>query len=183
MTKRLPTILALAVAAFCAQACSSSSGTATGTGGAGGAVATATGGAGGGATATGGAPGDAGPTDAPADSGVSLSALCPAAPNMRNAMTTAMSAADFCAIYLATCEGANMPDGGYTALAACMTAYNGLQFDTTRECRSYHVCNAAVYGVAIAATHCGHSIGIGLCADVAVDAGPADTGSTDAAGQ
>ena len=185
--------MVLGIAALCANACSSS-----GSGGTGGATGTdaATGGATGtgGATATGGATGTGGAAtdaghdtvadtsggdtsiDATGDAAV-LAALCPAAPTARNALSPSMTAAQYCMLYLQTCGGANMPDGGYTSEATCETAFAALAYETTRECRSYHVCNAAVYNPASVALHCGHSIGIGLCGDVAVDAGPTDAAS------
>jgi hypothetical protein len=150
----------------------------TGTGGA-----TATGGATGtgGMTATGGSTGNDGSTDAPADTsttdtstsdgGLNLATLCPAAPNMRTATSPSMTAAQYCAIYLATCTGANMPDGGLTTEQSCETAFNNLMAEATRECRSDHVCNAAVYFTAAVALHCGHSVGVGLCQDVPADGG------------
>ena len=76
-----------------------------------------------------------------------------------------MTEAEFCQLYFQTCIGANAPAGGYTALADCKTAYANLTFDNTRDCRSYHVCNAVSYDTLNAQAHCGHAIGIGLCAD------------------
>ncbi len=38
-------------------------------------------------------------------------------------------------------------------------------FDSTRECRSYHVCNSASYDPSQGLLHCGHAIGVAMCAD------------------
>ena len=112
-------------------------------------------------------------SDAPADTttdtgGANLAVLCPGAPGDagRSGATTAMSAADFCAVYLQTCTGGINPDGGPTTLSACMTAYNALVYDNTKMCRSYHVCNAAVYFPTAMPLHCGHANGNPPCADI-----------------
>ena len=118
------------------------------------------------------APADA-PSDATTDSGVNLAALCPGVPGDAGRLTGSpqMTAADFCATYLQTCTGAANPDGGGpTTMQACVSMYNALNSDVTRECRSYHVCNAAVYFVNSVPLHCGHAIGIGLCQDTTPDA-------------
>jgi hypothetical protein len=201
MLRRLSVpFLVLAMGAL-SQGCSSSSGG----GGTGGVVGTDGGSAGGhlgtggssvggatgagGATAAGGSPGtdaaadaprDTAPTDATTDSGVNIAALCPKVDGgaVRGSTSPAMTAAEYCSLYLQTCMGAANPaDGGYTMMAQCMTAYNALNADLTRECRSYHVCNAAAYAditmPPVVALHCGHAVGIGLCADTA----PADAAS------
>jgi hypothetical protein len=181
------------------QGCSSSS-SSGGTGGAGGATADGgtggkgtggvTTGTGGMTTASGGAPGTDAATDTPRDvatdvvqdattdtGGANIAVLCPRVDGGpgRNATSPQMTAPEFCQLYLQTCMGATNPDAGYTMLAECMTAYTALNANSTRECRSYHVCNAAAYADItmpnVVRTHCGHSIGIGLCADTTPDAG------------
>jgi hypothetical protein len=184
----------------CSSSSSSGTGGATGSGGTaghgtGGTTATGgvtgTGGHGtGGTTATGGVTGTGGATDAGADvprdtaadmsvadtatDGGPFAALCPGTPAApgRNVNTPSMTPAEFCSIYLATCVGGTvMPDGGYTTQTDCVNGYTALFTEATKACRSYHVCNAAVYGTAIVATHCGHAVGIGLCPNTPADAG------------
>jgi hypothetical protein len=149
--------LALSIAAFSTQGCSSSNNSG-GTGG---------------TTGSGGTTGG----DASSDTGgVNLAVLCPTNP-MRNAATAAMTATDFCHVYLQGCTGANNPsDGGFTSQASCEAAYTALNFDSTRMCRSYHVCNAVSYVTNGQAVHCPHAVGIGLCADTA-PAGDASSGN------
>ncbi len=198
MTKRLPTIIALAVAALSAQACSSSS--KGGTGGAGGTVTDAASGTGGVAVGTGGMTTDAAAdaphdtaadaphdtvvvTDSGTDSGINVAALCPGAPGDggRTMTSAAMTALEFCTLYLQTCTGANNPDGGPTMLSTCMATYTGLNSEAARECRSDHVCNAAVYFTTAVMLHCGHANGNPPCADTVPDA--ATDVATDASGQ
>src|SRR5664279_5521918 len=109
-------------------------------------------------------------TDASPDTGV-FGVLCPLAPNMRLTTSAPMTAEQFCTVYLLACSGGNNPDGGYTTRADCEAAYAALNFDGTRQCRSYHVCNSANYDPSNAALHCGHAVGIVLCDDVSLDAG------------
>ena len=99
-------------------------------------------------------------------SNVDVAALCPL-DSRRVSTSPSIGAEQFCQLYLQTCKGANNPPGGYTALIDCETAYSGLNFETTRECRSYHVCNAASYDTPEVAVHCRHSIGLDLCPDTA----------------
>ena len=181
MTKRLPTIIALAVAALGAQACSSSN--KGGTGGAGGIVPDA--GGTGGVVGTGGTTTDAAAdaphdtvvvTDTGTDTNLNVGALCPGAPGDggRTMTSPAMTAMQFCQLYLQTCTGASNPDGGPTMLSTCMATYSGLNSEASRECRSDHVCNAAVYfntTPALILLHCGHANGNPPCADTAPDAG------------
>jgi hypothetical protein len=145
----------------------------------------------GGATGDGSPPGD-GATGG-TDGGSSVAALCPTSP-MRTATSPAMTASEFCKLFFATCVSpfvdggtdagptdAATADGGFSSESSCETSYTNLMYETTRECRSYHVCNAAAYNTANVALHCGHAIGIGLCEDVAVST---DGSTTDApAGQ
>ena len=51
------------------------------------------------------------------------------------------------------------------AAGECETDYLGLTFDSTRRCRSYHLCNSAAYDANNTLLHCGHAVGIDLCAD------------------
>jgi hypothetical protein len=96
--------------------------------------------------------------------GASVATLCPLSPK-RTMASTAMTAGDFCQLYFQSCIGANEPAGGYKALDDCKTAYTNLAFANTRDCRSYHMCNAVSYDTLSAAAHCGHAVGVGLCAD------------------
>jgi hypothetical protein len=183
MTKRLPTIIALAVAALGAQACSSSN--KGGTGGAGGIVSDAASGTGGVTVGTGGMTTDAAAdaphdtivvTDTGTDTAINVAALCPGVPGDagRTMTSPAMTAMQFCQLYLQTCTGASNPDGGPTMLSTCMATYSGLNSEASRECRSDHVCNAAVYFNTTPASillHCGHANGNPPCADTAPDAG------------
>jgi hypothetical protein len=205
MLRRLSVpFLVLAMGAL-SQGCSSSSGG----GGTGGVVGTDGGSAGGhlgtggssvggatgagGATAAGGSPGTDAAADAPrdtasdspapTDASLNLAELCPRQPDggpaIRMMYSPAMTPTEFCTLYLQTCGGTNNPDGGPTTLSACMATYTGLTYETTRECRSDHVCNAAVYFPGAVALHCGHANGNPPCADVVVDSG---TAPTDASG-
>ena len=79
-----------------------------------------------------------------------------------------MTAPEFCQLYFQTCTGAASPANNYATEAECERAYDNFMFETTRECRSYHLCNAAVYDKRNAHLHCGPSIGIDMCADTAV---------------
>ena len=90
--------------------------------------------------------------------------VCPSDPQ-RTGDNPAMTPMEFCQVYVQTCMGTNTPPGGYITEAECEAAYTGLMFDSTRECRSYHLCNAAAYDTMNALMHCGHSIGVGLCLD------------------
>jgi len=101
------------------------------------------------------------------NSGVDVGALCPgSASNPQRALTSAaMTPAEFCDLFLQTCGGANSPRGGYTTTAECVAAYPALMFESTRECRSYHLCNSAAYDKTNPLLHCQHAVGIDLCAD------------------
>ena len=90
--------------------------------------------------------------------------VCPTT-TMRMNSSPAMTAVEFCQVYMQICTGANTPQGGYITEAECEAAYTGLMFESTRECRSYHLCNAASYDPMNALTHCGHAVGISLCPD------------------
>lgn len=73
------------------------------------------------------------------------------------------SAADFCKLYLATCQGLanSLPD-----MSSCLANYNAaanLMSGNMQHCRSNHICNAAVFFPAAYVVHCGHAIGIDLC--------------------
>jgi hypothetical protein len=98
--------------------------------------------------------------------GADIEAFCPSIAK-RVATTPALTAAQFCQLYLQTCVDASNPPGGYTTLADCEAAYPALMFETTRECRSYHLCNAASYDTAEEVLHCLHTMGLGLCLDTA----------------
>jgi hypothetical protein len=89
---------------------------------------------------------------------------CPSNPQ-RLATSPSLTAQQFCQVYLQTCVGSSNPPGGYTTLADCETAFPNLTFETTRQCRSYHLCNAASYDSAEVVLHCRHTMGLGLCAD------------------
>ena len=78
-----------------------------------------------------------------------------------------MTATQFCQLFLQTCGGTYNPPGGYTNQTDCERAYTGLTFETTRECRAYHVCNSASYDPANVVLHCRHSVGLEMCADTA----------------
>jgi hypothetical protein len=93
-----------------------------------------------------------------------LEALCPTT-SRRVAATPAMTAVQFCQLYLQTCVDANNPPGGYTTMADCQAAYPSLMFETARECRSYHLCNAASYDATAVLLHCRHTMGLGICVD------------------
>jgi hypothetical protein len=93
-----------------------------------------------------------------------LNQVCPANPQ-RSPVSPAMTPMEFCQIYIQSCSGANTPPGGYITETECEAGYTGLMFDTTRECRSYHLCNAASYDTTNGLMHCGHAVGVGLCAD------------------
>ena len=90
--------------------------------------------------------------------------VCPSSPQ-RLLSSPAMTTMEFCQVYMQTCKGAQSPQGGYITEAECQAAYTGLTFDSTRECRSYHICNAASYDKGNALVHCGHSVGLSLCPD------------------
>jgi hypothetical protein len=75
-----------------------------------------------------------------------------------SATSPAMSPADFCAIFLATCGTTYT---GYGSLAECLTTYRGLSV-TRQTCESYHVCNAA-HPAPAAMVHCPHAAGAGPC--------------------
>jgi hypothetical protein len=99
--------------------------------------------------------------------GSDLGRLCPSAP-MRVTTSPALTAAEFCQLYLETCTGVSNPAGGYTTLTDCETAYARFSFESTRECRSYHLCNSASYDTPNVVVHCMHAVGIGMCADSAL---------------
>ena len=99
--------------------------------------------------------------------GSNAGALCPTNP-LRAQESPAMTAAEFCQLYLQTCTGAASPPNSYATEAECERAYDNFAFETTRECRSYHLCNSAVYDTKNVALHCRHSIGLDMCADTAV---------------
>ena len=101
--------------------------------------------------------------------GSDVGALCPGTANNpgRTATSAAMTAKEFCQLFLETCNGVNSPRDGYTTEAECETAYSGLTFTSTQECRSYHVCNSAAYDKKDTLLHCQHAVGINLCADTA----------------
>ena len=70
---------------------------------------------------------------------------------------------DFCALYLATCTGAN---NSYGDLDMCLSGYKAsadLPDGDQRHCRSYHVCNASFFDPPRVVLHCGHAAGILLC--------------------
>jgi hypothetical protein len=100
-------------------------------------------------------------------SGSDVGALCPTSPG-RVADSPAMTAAEFCQLYLETCTGAASPPNTYATEAECERAYDGLTFETTRQCRSYHLCNSAAYDPKNDVLHCRHTIGLDMCADTAV---------------
>ena len=89
---------------------------------------------------------------------------CPSNPQ-RMASSSAMTATEFCRIFMQTCTGTKSPPGGYITEAECETAYSGLMFESTRECRSYHICNSASYDTSNGLLHCRHAVGLDLCAD------------------
>ena len=76
-----------------------------------------------------------------------------------------MSAADFCAILLANCDGVpgfTIPAGSATP-GGCMATYESLT-EAQRMCRSYHVCNAvSVNTLTTKQTHCPHAVGMSIC--------------------
>jgi hypothetical protein len=90
--------------------------------------------------------------------------VCPTSPQ-RMASSSAMTAAEFCEVYMQTCTGSKAPPGSYITQAECEAAFTGLSFDSTRECRSYHLCNSAAYDSGNGLLHCGHAVGINGCAD------------------
>jgi len=115
---------------------------------------TGTGGSTGGAAGTGGASG-AGGAGGAGGSGV------PACTSTTST-SPAMSAADFCAIFIDACSGVTgftVPPE-YSTPAMCVTSYSDLT-DSQRTCRSYHVCNAVTTG--LKTTHCPHAVGVTLC--------------------
>jgi len=124
-----------------------SAGATAGATGSAGATAGATGSAGAtaGSTGSGGSTTDGGGTDAPLPQCTSTTAT-----------STAMSASDFCKIYIATCGTSRT---GYTSEAECETSYGAVT--TQKMCRSYHLCNAV--STHDTATHCPHAVGIGQC--------------------
>ena len=75
-----------------------------------------------------------------------------------------MSADDYCAILFDGCTTATAGStftNPYANMGACVTAYTALS-ETTRTCRSYHVCNAV--GAGPENPHCFHAIGMmGQC--------------------
>ncbi|HEY7373260.1 MAG TPA: hypothetical protein VIF57_13945 [Polyangia bacterium] len=77
----------------------------------------------------------------------------------------AMSAADFCAIFLNGCSdvsGFTIPTG-YTTMAMCEASYAALTEDL-RMCRSYHLCTAvSPDNMGTTMAHCLHATGTGDC--------------------
>jgi len=102
-------------------------------------------------------------------SGADVAKLCPGTASNpgRSLVSAAMTKQEFCDLYIQTCTGANSPRGGYTTTAECEPAYSGLMLESTRQCRSYHLCNSAAYDSANTLLHCGHAVGIELCPDTA----------------
>jgi hypothetical protein len=90
--------------------------------------------------------------------------VCPTT-TQRMMTSPAMTPTEFCQVYMQTCMGAASPPGGYITEAECEAAYTGLMFESTRECRSYHLCNAASYDMRNVGLHCQHTVGVGLCPD------------------
>jgi hypothetical protein len=74
--------------------------------------------------------------------------------------SAAMSAADYCAILLATCGTGHAGDATQEACVTKYTAATAAQ----KMCRSYHVCNAKKSTTAGDITaHCGHAAGETMC--------------------
>lgn len=76
----------------------------------------------------------------------------------------AMSAADFCAIFLNGCSdvsGFTIP-AGYTTIAMCEASYGALT-EALRMCRSYHLCTAVSPNMGTTMAHCLHATGTGEC--------------------
>jgi hypothetical protein len=95
--------------------------------------------------------GGGGDTGGGAPDPATVKAMCKAAG------TPTFSAADFCALFEATCSAYIIPTATLTnSQATCETAYAALGA-MPRMCRSQHVCNAAVAGPL--ATHCPHAQG------------------------
>jgi hypothetical protein len=91
--------------------------------------------------------------------------LCPSNPQ-RVTTSSAMTPAEFCQLYMQTCVGSKAPPQTYITEAECESAYTGLMFDSTRECRSYHLCNSASYDTGNGLLHCRHTVGLdGTCVD------------------
>jgi hypothetical protein len=90
--------------------------------------------------------------------------VCPTSPQ-RNATSSAMTAAEFCEVFMQTCTGSKAPPVSYITQAECEAAFTGLMFESTRECRSYHVCNSAAYDTSQGLLHCGHAVGVNGCTD------------------
>lgn len=90
--------------------------------------------------------------------------VCPTNPQ-RMATSSQMTPAEFCQVYMQTCSGANAPPNSPITEPECESEYMGLMFDSTRECRSYHVCNAASYDSGMPLLHCRHAFGLDLCGD------------------
>ena len=100
-------------------------------------------------------------------SGADVGALCPGSTSSpgRTAVSAAMTAKDFCGLFLQTCKGASNPQGVESTEAECEAEYSALRFTSTQECRSFHVCNSAAYDPMDALLHCQHAVGINLCGD------------------
>jgi len=90
--------------------------------------------------------------------------VCPST-SQRVMTSPAMTPMEFCQVYMQICTGTKSPPGGYITEAECQAAYTGLMFDSTRNCRSYHLCNAASYDTVHDVLHCEHTVGIDACAD------------------
>jgi hypothetical protein len=136
---------------------STGTGGTTGTGGAtagSGGSTSGTAGSGGSAAGTAGAGGATGGTGGAGGSGV------PACTST-SSDSPAMTASNFCTIFLSGCAGVTgftIP-AGYTTMQMCTTSYAGLTV-AQQMCRSYHVCNA----ISISAmTHCPHAGGAAPC--------------------
>jgi hypothetical protein len=138
------------------------SGGTTGTAGSttdGGGTAGAAAGSDGGGTAGAAAGSDGGGADMSTDTAVTLPTC-----TSTTADSAAMSAMNFCEIFLADCGTTH---AGYGSMAACLTTY-GANSATLIKCQSYHVCNANGFaaGSTDRTTHCTHAgtdPGNGVC--------------------
>lgn len=109
---------------------------------------------------------DTGPADAPTDA--SFTAItCAMTRFQGNGDGTALSAADFCTIYLGVCAtGAR--DAASATRTACEAAYtatsasDGGLYGNNGACKSVHVCNA--YTTGNITLHCPHAEGMTPCA-------------------
>jgi hypothetical protein len=107
---------------------------------------------------------DAGNDQAPDAGNDQAPATIPACTSLGLA-SPAMSAADFCAIFLNGCSdvsGFTIPTG-YTTMAMCETSYAALT-EELRMCRSYHLCTAvSPDNMGTTMLHCLHATGTGDC--------------------